>query len=65
MKKPIYIEETTLLRLKEKSLELERQGLRQTLGELATEAINASLNNNTVSRKSSHGTRNSCSKTAN
>lgn len=58
MKKPIYIEESTLLRLKEIALEREKKGQRQTLGDLATEAINASLNNNTVSRKSSHGTRN-------
>jgi hypothetical protein len=65
MKKPIYIEESTLLRLKELALEREKKGQRQTLGELATEAINASLNNNTVSRKSSHGSRNSCANTQN
>lgn len=58
MKKPIYIEESTLLRLKELALEREKKGQRQTLGDLATEAINASLNNNTSTRKSSYGTRN-------
>lgn len=45
MKKPIYIEESTLLRLKEIALEREKKGQRQTLGDLATEAINASINN--------------------
>jgi len=60
MKKPIYIEETTLMRLKEMALEREKNGQRQTLGDMATVAIDAYINNNIPIRKSSHGTRNYC-----